>query len=199
MKTITTMKKNLWIMGMMFVALFGFTSCEFELEQAVGFDVSGRWFGDLDMWINGTKCSSSEIEFMPQGWGYSKGRGVQTDYLYSYRVTHYFDYEIIGSTIYLYFDDPSLDCAIRDYRINDNYFTGYMDGKYDSTKFRLKNYEHYYSEFASLCDYFYYAKENTMGDIWDETTDSIKTDSIASEPISTEELHCTRGVNELKK
>lgn len=189
------MKKNFWMLAMMFVTLFGFTSCEFELEQTVGFEVSGHWYGDLDMYINGTKCYNSEIEFMPQGWGYSKGRGVEVDYLWSYRVTHYFDYEIIGGTIYMYFDDPELDCAIRDYRINDDYFTGYMDGKYESTKFRLKNYEHFWSDYGY--NGYYYTRENTMDDVWNDSIE-IATDSIATDSISTEEPRCSRGINTKK-
>ena len=195
------MKKNLWMLGMMFVTLFSLTSCEYELEQAVGYDVSGHWYGDLDMWIDGRKCTSSEIEFMPQGWGYRKGRGVQIDHLYSYHVSNYFNYEIVGSSIYLYFEDSSLDCVIRDYRISESYFTGYMDGVYESTRFNLKNYEHYYSEYGSGFYGYYYARED-MG--WD-MTDSIASDSIASDSITSDSLNIestisetprlTRGVN----
>lgn len=192
-----TMKKNFWMLGMMFVTLFGFTSCEYELAQAIGYEVSGRWFGDMDMYINGTKCYDSEIEFMPQGWGYRKGRGVEVDHLWSYHITHYFDYEILNGAIYLYFDDPELDCVIRDYRIDDQYFTGYMDGAYDCSKFRLKNYEHFRNEWG-YNDYFYAKADKGFNDVWDEDCDSLSTDSIASVSLSDDKIICSRGINKAK-
>lgn len=192
------MKKNFLMLGMIFASLFGFTSCEFELEQTVGYEVSGLWYGDLDMWINGTRCNYSEIEFMPIGWGYSKGRGVEIDHLWSYRVTHHFEYELIGGSIHLYFDDPELDCVIRDYRISDYYFTGYMDGLYESTKFRLQNDEHFWNDYYGYNGYYYSKEDKGMNDVWNDSIDNDTTNFTRSTSmeLSSDSLICKRGINQ---
>ena len=100
----------------------------------------------------------------------------------------------------MYFDDPALDCAIRDYRISLDYFTGYMDGVYGSTKFRLSNYEHFWNQFG-YSGYFY-AKSETMDtdSLWyeDMENDSICNDSIVTRATTNdneEKPLCIRGVN----
>ena len=50
--------------------------------------------------------------------------------------------------IYLRFDNPELDCNIRDYSLSPDYFEGYMDGVYSSTWFTLRNYERYWNDYG---------------------------------------------------
>lgn len=116
-----------------------------------GYAISGKWFGDLGMMVNGVPAASSVIEFIPDDYGYTTGYGYETDY-YEGRfgmmsVTHEFNWMIRDAIIYLRFDDPDLDCNIRDYTLSDDFFSGYMDGVYSSTYFSLRSYR-YWNEFG---------------------------------------------------
>ena len=180
MKTMTT--KKLWMLGILIAALFGFSSCEYDPDESIGYDVRGHWFGDMDMWIDGEKARGSEIEFAPAGWGYSYGRGTEVDYYYGGKVTHLFDYNIKNGILYLQFDDPALDCAIVDYRLSSTYFSGFIADYYslvNQTYFNLRNYDRYWDQYGY--GGYYYVKA--------EMADSTATD------IAVEEPKCVRGVN----
>lgn len=183
----------------MIVALFGLTSCEFYIDsdQSIGYDVSGHWFGDLDMWVGNEKARGSEIEFIPSGWGYSYGRGIEVDYYYRGTVTHYFNYEIRNGVIYLTFDDPNLDCSIWNYSLGYNYFRGYIADVYgyNQTYFSLRSYDRYWNDYGY--GGYYYAKENTMDDIWNDSTatDTLNITTRSAETNNEEKPFCIRGVN----
>ena len=187
-----TMTRKFWMASIMLVALFGFTSCECDPDESLGFDVSGHWFGDLDMYYGNEKARGSEIEFRPIGWGYTRGTGVEVDYYWGGTITHRFDYEVINRVIYMYFDDRALDCAISDYSISPYYFTGYMDGAYESARFRLRSYDRYWNLYG-YGDY-YYTKQNKMDDAWNDSISSDTTRAVPAGNIS-EAPKCYRGVN----
>ena len=63
-------------------------------------------------------------------------------------VEHYFTWTVRDGIIYLRFDNPELDCNIRDYSLSPDYFEGYMDGVYSSTWFTLRNYERYWNDYG---------------------------------------------------
>ena len=184
-----TMKNSIWMMGIMMFALVGFTSCEFNHDESIGYDVRGHWFGDLDMWIDGEKARGSEIEFLPNGWGYTYGTGVEVDY-YRYRsITHRFDYRIRNGVIYMQFDDPNLDCAIVDYRLSYTNFSGYIANYYtleNQTYFNLRSYDKYWDQYGygGYYDPYYYVKG--------EMADSTATTGTETKP------KCIRGVNRMK-
>lgn len=189
------MKKNyLWMMGLMVMAMFSLTSC--DEDEMIGMDVSGHWFGDMDMYINGERARGSEIEFQPMGWGYSYGRGIEVDYYYRGTITHYFDYQIRNGIIYLTFDDPLLDCAIVDYHLNYRYFRGYIADYYslmNQTYFDLRSYDQYWDTYG-YGGYVYYTKENNMEDAWNDST-ANDTTHLATRSASDEQPYCIRGVN----
>lgn len=155
-KNFTTMKKlysQLTILArLMTVALactVTFTSCLDEDEQ-IGYNVSGHWFGDMDMYFNGEPAQGSEIEFYTD-WSYQHGTGVQVDYYAYHAVTTNFVWEVRDRILYLTFDDPALDCAIVDYRLNRDYFTGYIADIYtleNLTRFSLRNYDRYWEGYG---------------------------------------------------
>ena len=153
-----TLNKNIWMMGMMFIAMMGFTSCDDiyywvdDPDAEVGYAISGHWFGDMDMYnaYTGERAEGSEIQFY-SGWNYSHGRGVEIDYYYyAAPVRNEFEWEVIDGYIYLtFYDEPDLDCVIGDYRLSNDYFTGYIDG-YDgySTRFKLRSYDRYWKSYG---------------------------------------------------
>lgn len=59
-----------------------------------------------------------------------------------------FTWTVRDGIIYLRFDNPELDCNIRDYSLSPDYFEGYMDGVYSSTWFTLRNYERYWNDYG---------------------------------------------------
>ena len=185
-----TMTNKIWMLGLIMLGMFGLTSCEYDPDESIGYDVRGHWFGDLDMWIDGERAQGSEIEFNPHGWGYSYGRGTEVDY-YRYRrgkVVHYFEYRIRNGVIYLTFDNPDLDCAIVDYRLSYNYFSGYIANYYtlqNDTYFSLRSYDRYWDDYG-YGSYYYYAKEEVF-DMNDTT--SVDIPEVVKEP------KCIRGVN----
>ena len=146
-----TMKKNLWMMAAMFCLTSVLTSCYMDDDDRIGNYVSGHWFGDLDMYFDGVKARGSEIQFTPTGWGYSKGYGWEVDYYYGGSVEHRFDWEVRNQIIYMYFDDPALDCAIVDYRLSTYRFTGWIADSYslqNMTSFNLRNYDYYWNDYG---------------------------------------------------
>lgn len=182
-----TMNKYFWMMLALGLSL-SFTSCYYDEDEHIGNYVSGRWFGDLGMQIDGIEAYGSEIQFTPTGWGYTHGYGYEIDYYHRGTIRHNFNWEVRNSILYLTFDNPDLDCAISDYRLTYDYFTGYMDGIYDSYKFTLRNYDRYWNQYGYggydyYYDPYYYVKGEKFGN------DSTGTNVTASEP------KCIRGVN----
>ncbi len=175
---------------MIFLAAFTLSSC--DEDERIGYNLSGHWFGDLDMWIDGEKAQGSEIEFNPTGWGASSGRGVEVDYYYYGSVTHYFNYHIRDGIIFMRFDDPNLDCAIVDYRLSTYYFSGYI-AEYSTlmnqTYFNLRSYDAYWDDYGY--DIYYYSKGEAF------QSDSLQSDNIPSKPQQ-DKPFCIRGVNRNK-
>ncbi len=129
MKTITShFQKLLCLLAIMSTAVVTLTSC-LDDDDEIGNAVSGHWFGDMDMYYNGERARGSEIEFN-RGWSYDRGSGVQVDYYARHAVTSYFTWRVQNRILYLTFDDPSLDCAIVDYRLSYDYFSGYIADYY---------------------------------------------------------------------
>ena len=158
--------KNFWALGLMLAALFSFSSC-MDDDDHIGYDVSGHWFGDMDMYYNGEKALGTEIEFYNASWGYDRGTGVEIDYYRAHAETTYFNWRVSNRVIYLTFDNPDLDCAIVDYTLSYDYFRGYIADYYtleNQTYFNLRNYDRYwdnygYSGYYNGYDYYdYYVK-----------------------------------------
>ena len=90
-----------------------FSGCE-EDDDYRGYMLSGRWFGNLGMMVDGQPAIGSDLEFIPQDYGgYTEGYGYETDYYYGWRgrveiVEHYFTWTVRDGIIYLHFDNPEL-------------------------------------------------------------------------------------------
>lgn len=154
-----TLKNNIQMLSLMLVAMFGLVSCDIidmefynNLDDDIAYTISGHWFGDMDMYdsYTGEKARGSEIEFYQNGPNFYSGTGVEVDYYYYSRpITNHFDWEVFDGVLYLYFDDPDLDCIIVDYRLSATSFTGFIES-YDgySTRFNLRNYERYWNDYG---------------------------------------------------
>ena len=85
-----------------------FSGCE-EDDDYRGYMLSGRWFGNLGMMVDGQPAIGSDLEFIPQDYGgYTQGYGYETDYYYGWRgrveiVEHYFTWTVRDGIIYLRF------------------------------------------------------------------------------------------------
>lgn len=94
-----------------------FSGCE-EDDDYRGYMLSGRWFGNLGMMVDGQPAIGSDLEFIPQDYGgYTQGYGYETDYYYGWRgrveiVEHYFTWTVRDGIIYLRFDNPELAISV---------------------------------------------------------------------------------------
>ncbi len=152
MKTLT---KNLWMMAALFCLTAILTTSCWDDDERIGNYVTGHWFGDMDMSYGGERAIGSEIQFTGTGWGNTKGYGWEIDYYDGYnfvgRVSHDFNWEVRNQIIYMYFDDPALDCAIVDYRLTSYRFTGYIadiETLQNLTSFNLRNYDYYWDQYG---------------------------------------------------
>ena len=137
---------KIWTLGLVLMALISFNSCMSE-DSRIGDDLAGRWYGDWDMYSNGEHAIRTELEFVTATWSYDHGTGYQKDYYSRHTVSNSFTWEVSKGVIYLKYNrDRNLDCAIVDYNLTYNYFSGCiadyntLDNRY---YFNLRNAEHY--------------------------------------------------------
>ena len=185
MKTLRYILSNTLILAM---GLFLLTSC--DEDALIGNTltrVEGRWFGDMDMYVNGQKARGSDIQFTARNFSGTRGWGVEYDYYGRYgslTVRHDFDWEVVNGIIYLTYDDPDLDCAIRQFSLNSRHFTGWIDGYESSTYFDLYSYDYYWDDCGyGAYDYDYYWYDNYYVKGQDGTAPNDTT------------VTCSRGVN----
>ena len=171
---------------------FFFTSC--DEDSMIGSTltrVEGRWFGDMDMYVNGQKARGTDIQFTARNLACTRGWGVEYDYYGrygSYTIRHDFNWEVINGIIYLTYDDPALDCSIRQYSLNSRHFTGWLDGYESSTYFDLYSYDYYWDDYGYAgydYDYYWYDSYYVKGQDGAAAKDSTVT--------------CSRGVNMKKE
>lgn len=121
------------IVAMMAVTL---NSCE---DDEIAQTLDGIWEGEVATeyfnyrWGVQAQYQDVDIEFYTDPYRYAKGTGVEYDYYgYQYTVCQ-FVFEVSNGIIYLDYEDGS-HVAIRDYRLNDNHFSGnFID--YDTGRF----------------------------------------------------------------
>lgn len=139
-----------WIgSGLVGIMLLLLTGCEEDVER--GRMLSGRWFGDLGMMVDGVPARGSDIEFIPYSWRSTSGYGTEVDYYGRYgmmQVVHRFEWFVRDGVVFLCFDDPGLDCSIRNYSLSADFFRGYMDGCCSSSYFTLRAYDKYWNDYG---------------------------------------------------
>ena len=158
-------------MCMMTAVLLCMTSCNVVLDVEEDMDVhqsikfAGQWTGDFGMYYNYRHNGrlytfdsyDTDIVFYPEYDGATYGYGKQVDYYERGPYTHIynrFDWEIRNGVIYLeYYSDPSLDCAIYDYKMTPDRFQGRFGSSSD--RFYLTKIADYY-DWTVYMDYCYY-------------------------------------------
>lgn len=149
-----TLHKTLCLLALMLTATFVLTSC--DKDDDIGYDISGTWYGDLQMVHDGERAEYSEIYFKAEDgvFDWKRGNGYEIDYYRRTSIRHTFNYEVQNGIIYLDFDDRLLDCSIRDYNVNSSSFYGWMDGRTSSVRFTLyKERGRYSSDYNYRTDY----------------------------------------------
>lgn len=149
------MKKVFILMSVALVAMFGLSSCNSD-DQDEAMVLSGEWRGDWKMWYEDDfghrfYAENTSLKLVPDHRYSTRGYGIQVD-SYShgeYRYLWYkFDWEVRNGIIYIdYRYDDELDTFIRDYRLDNNYFSGYFGNS--STRFRM----------AKISDWYYNTPE----------------------------------------
>lgn len=177
-----------WLVMAMALTL---VSCGPDWDSDRGYMLSGKWFGDVGMYIDGRPARGSVLEFIPTG-NYTTGYGTEIDYYGRYGVQtvyHEFDWYIADGVIVMLFDNPDLDCKIWDYSLSDSYFTGYMDGAYSETRFRLQSYgKYWYTNGYGGYDYGY---------DWFSLPLGTRSADARGDTLATREPVCSRRVKDM--
>lgn len=180
------------------VMILSFSSCnpiwdmdgDSDFNQSIKF--AGQWTGDFGMYYNYEyrgrvytfDSYDTDIVFYPEYDGATYGYGKQVDY-YEYgpysHVYNRFDWEILRNVIYLtYYSDPGLDCAIYDYYMSRDMFTGRFGNSND--KFRMYKIADYY-DWSIYTDYYYYYNNN--GWSWAPYYSGKEADTAVADSVET--------------
>lgn len=145
------MKKHFVILIAALAMMAGFSSCSSDPDEERAIALSGEWKGDWGMWYRDEFGHIYDAEYtyirLEPDYAYAThGYGYQEDYYRRgrYRYLWYrFDWEVRNGVLYLYYPhNHELDCAIYDYHLTNNYFTGYFGDSYD--RFRLSKLSNFY-------------------------------------------------------
>lgn len=159
-KNITTMTRHythsLLLTLLCLCSTMLFTSCDLDEmhDHDQSMALSGQWTGDFGMFytydVRGHRTQfdsyDTDIVFYPEYDGAHYGWGKQVDYYdrgpYEY-IYHQIEWQIRNGIVYVnYPHDPDMNCTIRDYRMTNDYFSGYIGDS--STRFNLRKIVDYY-------------------------------------------------------
>jgi len=174
------MKKlySMLMMAMMALTATTMTSCDEDTQ--IAYTLEGTWQGN--MYVHTAYrgydyyATSTEITFLRDPYRYASGSGYWVDYYsnapWDY-VANHIEWRVVNRNIEVYFLEDGNSMVIGDYRLSDNYFTGYIADAGNDVEFRLRhvsspnwsNYNHWgYDGW-----YGYYSRETRGG-----VNDSVK-------------------------
>lgn len=160
------MKKFINYISLMLLAVssMAFVSCDEDVQRSI--TLSGQWNGDFGMYYIYTTNRGREIKFdsydtdivfYPDYDYATHGWGKQVDWYEEgpyEKMFYHFKWSIKDRILYLeYPHNPELNTAIYDYKMREDYFTGYFENS--STKFRLHKISDYYSWDDYESDWYY--------------------------------------------
>ncbi len=173
---------------MAMMTVFTFTSCE---DEEIAYTLEGTWEGQMyteSVW-GGTRYETgyTEVTFLRDPHRYAKGNGYWVDHLRGYtpwRTKYYanhISWRVENGNIIINFIEDRTSAVIRNYRLNDNHFSGEIeasDGTWCEFYFRhtsSPNWNDYvwgngYDDYGYGYDY-YWAKTRSA-----EQSDSVKTE-----------------------
>lgn len=165
------MKKNFYFIATMFFALMSvmtMTSCE---DEEIARTLEGTWEGNMyvehewsGQWY---ETDYSEVTFLRDPYRYSSGEGYWVDYFRGYTpwghryYANHIKWNVNNGVINIYFIEDDVDLRIRDYRLNDNYFSGQVygsDGRWYDFSLRHLSRPYRYDDYYWGYDEYYYAK-----------------------------------------
>jgi len=124
--------------------MFSLQSCE---DEIVANDLEGTWRGNLRMHMEygGVEYTAtySQISFDRSPVQFTSGRGYWLDYYgasYGWGrnyVANHIEWNVRDRIIYVYFVEEDYSVEIREYRLTDYEFTGWLTDGYDTYSFRL--------------------------------------------------------------
>lgn len=192
-------KWTLLIGGLLCLGLF--SSCD-NNDTHEAMVLSGQWRGDFGMYYDYVDSYGrsytfdsydTDIVFYPEYDYATHGWGKQVDWYdygpYKYQY-YYFYWSIRYGVIYLrYPDAPELNTEIREYRLTNDYLTGYFDNA--SSRFRLVKIADYYDWSPYSGYYGYYNRDNW----YDYYPYYVKGDKANAPQKATGEGHVVRRGN----
>lgn len=160
------MKKIFGTILSLAVAMFAFTSCEFDEDTHMSTNLAGEWTGNWGVYYNYNYYGKtytfdsyySDVVFYPEYEYARRGYGKEVDF-YSEgpytKIYNYFYWEVRNGVIHLTYPEmPEYNTSIYDYRMTSYSFTGYFDTSEFGEPFTLKKIADYY-------DWNYYSGYNT--------------------------------------
>lgn len=136
------MKKFLGTLTMMMLALFALTGC--TEDQEIGLELEGTWQGNMQIYseYNGHRYQSTStmIQFQTKGLHLTRGTGYWVDKYsnapWDYVASH-ISWSVNDGVIYVHFQEDGTDVEIRNYSLNNGYFSGviYFNGQAVSFRF----------------------------------------------------------------
>ncbi len=185
------------IMGLSSCALVWNTEEDMDVNQSIKF--AGQWTGDFGMYydyryrgqIYTFDSYDTNIVFYPEYDGATYGWGKQVDY-YEYgpysHIYNRFDWEILRGVIYIkYYVDNGMDCAIYDYVMTRNYFSGRFGNSSD--KFYLTKIADYYDWSVYYDSYYFFPNDGWYwSPMYSGETRAIS-DSTQTTPQHSDEMH----------
>ena len=159
----------------MLAVCVSFTSCETE-DVGESIALSGQWMGDRGMYyqiehrgrIYTYESYDTDIVFYPDYDYATHGYGYQVDWYRQgpyERLSFRFKWSINNGIVDIYYPGyPEYNTFIRDYRLSNDYFSGYLGDS--NTRFRLNKIRDYYDwAYYSYYDYHSWAYD---GYVWDD-------------------------------
>ena len=179
------MKTNLKSIVMALAAIMSFTLTSCEEDEFIALTLEGNWKGNMyvsyqfDNISGYHDASYSEVCFLRNPSTYTSGDGYWIDYYNDYArygwgrnyIANHIQWTVDYGVIRIHFIEDGTYVRIRDYSLDDYYFTGSIElGDGGWQQFRLRhvdspNWNNYYWGYDSryYYDYYYYSNENKMG------------------------------------
>ena len=156
-----------------------FTSCDEDI--AIANSLEGTWSGTMYVYTsyNGHDyyATSTDIEFIGDPLRWTRGTGYWVDHYsnapWDY-VANHIEWKVNNRNIDIYFVEEDTWMTISDYRLSDNYFTGYIYDGSNDVEFRLRHIDSpNWSSYRYGYDYY-----------WSRETRGIDNDStVVEKPV----------------
>lgn len=187
------MKKLYTMLMMAMMALTATTMTSCDEDSMIAYTLEGTWQGNMyvSSYYGGRNyyATQTEITFDRDPFRWSSGYGYWVDYYsnapWDY-VANHITWRVDNTNIVVDFREDGNSVVISDYRLNDNFFTGYIADNGNNVKFSLHhisspNWDNYrYWGYDGWNDYYYYSRATRS-----EAGDSLTTPTpvITEKPV----------------